>query len=647
MKRPFMMLFTISLLFLLILSGCKSDEAVSNDPDKLEDNEKETTEEGIDTSSIDVSEIEEFHQSPSLDEQDIPAVKERLPKEPKLTNEVPPEMLDYEIGRYGGTLDTVTSQVDWDADYFVLSNEPLLNTPGILGEEITGNILKDYEVSKDQKEFTFFLREGLKWSDGESVTMEDFRFAIEDVLFNKEITPIVPSWLKSGGDATASPMTFEVVDDWTFKISFDEPYGGFPIRLAIQGWRGYSDLLKPAHYLKQYHKDYADESELAKVIEEEGYKSGQWVSLFTDMDITERELNHPGSEGFPVLYPWVTKEVSTTHFLFERNPYYFKVDAEGNQLPYIDEVKSTYVQDPEMIGLKTIAGEVDLSRETTALVKMPLYRENAEASGFKAILANMHVTPSDIFLNLTYEDKVWREVVRDKRFRQALNYAINKEEIIESLYYGFAELPTVTDSTYDVEKANQLLDEMGMEKGPDGYRVGPDGERFTIPFDIAPFAPDMGPLAELLIQYFEKIGIHTTVKTIDQALWTEREEANELQASIMWTHTPLWYMNDFGQGLWAPLWTEWWNTGGEKGEEPPEEAKEFYRLLDQVNVKPPEEAIKAVEKLKQNIYDNTWYLVYLSEVKQPMIINSKIGNYTENLTAIGVNFSGEQFFFKE
>lgn len=86
-----------------------------------------------------------------------------------------------------------------------MCNEPLLNTPGILGKEITGNILKGYEVSSDQKEFTFYMREGLKWSDGQPVTMDDVKFAVEDVLFNKDLTPIFPAWLNSAGSAFGKP----------------------------------------------------------------------------------------------------------------------------------------------------------------------------------------------------------------------------------------------------------------------------------------------------------------------------------------------------------------------------------------------------------------------------------------------------------
>lgn len=638
--------FIFLLLFSMIIVGCspKSDPTANKEKgDQKDEGNKETK-------VVDVSEISEFHQAPMLDDMDLPDVKDRIPLEPKIPNEMPHEFLTVEIGKYGGTLNTVAQSVNWDPDLFVMSNEPLLNTPGILGEEVTANVLKDYEVTDDQKVFTFYMREGLKWSDGEPVTTEDVRFAIEDVQFNEEIMPILPAWLHSGGNVDGSPMELEIVDEFTFKISFAESNGGFPISLAIQNWRGYADLLKPAHYLKQFHKDYAEPAELEKLIAEHDFEEDQetdWVNFFNYMDINEREMSHSNAVGFPVLYPWMLTEMTKTHGLYDRNPYYFKVDAEGNQLPYIDSIKSAIVQDTEVTGLKVIAGEVDFNREATALAKMPVYRENAEKGGYEAILANMHLTPTDIFLNLTYDDPVWREVVNDLRFRQALNYAIDRDEVIDTLYFGFADPSEVIDSTFNLEKANALLDDMGMKKGADGFRIGPNGKRFSIPFEVQAAAPDIVPLAELLTEMWKEIGIHVTVKTIDGTLWSTRNTANELQASIIWTHTPLYYMQDWGQGFWGPLWDKWWKSGGKNGEEPPEDVKEYYSLMDKMNVSPPEEALKIMDTLRGKMKDNIYYFVHIENAKQPMIVNAKIGNITDKGTAISINFAGEQWFFKE
>jgi peptide/nickel transport system substrate-binding protein len=578
MKRVIVLLLAILVIASMTLAGCGGGQPASEPTQPPAESQAPAESEAPE--ETEEPEIVEYKQSPMLDGMDLPPVKDRLPEEPKIYNEMPEDLMEYEIGRYGGTLRTVTAVINWDADVFVMNNEPLVNSPGYLGKEFTGNIVQGYEASADQKEFTFYLRKGLKWSDGEPVTIEDYRFAFEDVLFNEELTPIFPQWLRGGGSPDAEPVKFEVIDDWSFKLTFDREYGGLPIRLAIQGWKGYTDVLKPAHYLKQFHKKYnTDEADLEAKIKEAGYEPGEWVNLFNFKDITNWECTGKEAIGFPRLYPWLLVKAGETVYEYERNPYYHKVDKAGNQLPYIDKIQSTLVQDMEMVTMKTLAGEVDISRESAALVKMPLYKEN-EKNGITAYLCNMHVTPTDVFLNLTHEDANWRKVVQDVRFRQALNLALNKEEIIDTIYYGFAEPSIMQDNTYDVAKANELLDEMGLTKGSDGFRKGPDGKTFEIPFEVQAAAPDIVPLTELIVEHWKQLGLNVTMKTIDGGLWGTRNTANELKATCIWTHTPLWQNGDYGQGFWGPLWSRWWNTGGKEGEEPPEDVKKFYSLID-------------------------------------------------------------------
>ena len=122
--------------------------------------------------------------------------------------------------------------------------------------QIVPNVAKSWEVSPDGKIFTFKLRPGMKWSDGEPFGADDFVFFYQDFLGAKELAPSFPQWLRSGG----KPSTLEKMDDSTFRIKFEIPNGILMMMLA------YGDALPitryPAHYLKQWHIKYADKAKL-------------------------------------------------------------------------------------------------------------------------------------------------------------------------------------------------------------------------------------------------------------------------------------------------------------------------------------------------------------------------------------------------
>jgi len=576
----------------------------------------------------------------------LPPVDERLPKNPKISNEMPSSQLQVEVGTYGGTIRLVTSVApDWDADAFVMGNEPIINTPGILGEEVTPNVVEEFQT-EDQMTFTFRLREGMKWSDGTPVTTEDVRFNFEDWMLNTEITPNLPTYFRAQNNTANNPLKLEVVDDFTFKLIFDKPYGGFPLTIGIQGWRGYTEILKPSHFLKPFHVKYADPNELEQAIADAQVET--WVQLITLKNANNWDLTRKKSIGYPALYPWLITDVTQQSLLFSRNPYYFKIDSAGQQLPYIDKIASQMVSDIEMVGMKHISGEVDFARESAVLVKMPLYRENEATANIRALLARTHVTYTDVFLNMTNANENWRQVVQNLKFRQALNLGIDRNEIVDAVYYGFAEPSTIIDSKFDPAAAQVLLDEIGMTKGADGFRVGPDGNTFEIPFECGAQSADQMPVEELFTQFWGNLGIKTTLKRIDSNLWGQRNAANELFASSIWTHTPLFYMNDWGYGNWGRLWLSWWNTGGKEGEEPPADVKAFYEKGYSVPALPPAEAKMAFEECKAIMKEKIWYFIHTEKEMQPLLVNAKLGNVSESEEAFAIasNFSGEQFYFK-
>lgn len=588
----------------------------------------------------------------------LPPLEERLPQEPFVVGPgvIVPEadLPDWTPGLYGGTLHMAHGDADWNPDIFIMLNEHLLMAPGIGVEGIRPNIVKAFEVNDDNTQFTFHLREGLKWSDGTPVTTEDVRFVVEDIYQNEQLTPSFPPKFRAAGKPDGEPMTLEIIDDFTFSISFAEPYGGFLRELTIKGWQGYTDLMQPAHYLKQFHADYATAEELQPLLEEAGLTE-EWWQLFSTKNCQNWDLTRTRCIGMPALYPWVSAAAEGEGVLtFVRNPYYFKVDTEGKQLPYIDKVLSALAGDSDGVNLKVLTGDVDLLREDTALVKLPLYKENEAAAGFTVRLLDNHVDPTALFLNLTFDDPVWRAVTGDLRFRQALNMAINRQEIIDSVYFEQAAMPALVPAEYDLDKANGLLDEMGMDqRDGDGFRLAPDGSPFVLPIETASYAPDVPVVSELLVEHFKQIGINTTFKLVDSSLAGQRIDANEAQATVIWSVQPMWRNGTWTDytptGRWGRLWETWYRSNGEEGEEPPAEVKRIFELHEgRIAAAPASEEDKALaDELYQIHYDNIYVFNIAEQVRYALVTNAKLGNVPSGGQAIGANNSGEQFFYKE
>jgi peptide/nickel transport system substrate-binding protein len=160
----------------------------------------------------------------------------------------------------------------------------------------------------------------------------------------------------------------------------------------------------------------------------------EWWQVFADKKrCLNWDMTNPRCAGYPALNPWIGVPTTSPNLLsFDRNPYYFKVDTEGQQLPYIDKIISQQVENVEMVNMKALTGEVDFMRESTALVKIPLYKESEAQAGFRVVLLDMHVDSSGLRFNQTFADEQWQAVSQDLRFRQAVSKAINRQSIIDS-----------------------------------------------------------------------------------------------------------------------------------------------------------------------------------------------------------------------
>ena len=596
----------------------------------------------------------------------LPPVNERLPEEPYVVQPgslVEGNLLETKPGTYGGVLRLAQESAGGDPHIYIGMNEPLIWAPAAFQYDlgIKGSILLSYDANPENTRFTFNMRKGLKWSDGEPVTSEDVQFAFEDVLQNEDVTPNPPAYLRSGGKNNGTLAKLEIIDGHTFALSFDTPYGSFPAQLAIAQWHSYVDILKPKHYLKQFHIKYANADDLKKLAEASSLPDTEWFNLFNSKQFAGSLWNAmtAGGIGHPLLTPWMLKSTAEGIFTYERNPYYFKVDAEGKQLPYMDGIRSQLVQDKETLTLSALAGNFDYLGERASMKKLAIMKEQEDKGNIKILIPRMHRLPINFDLNLTVDNPVWRTVTGDVRFRQALSLAINRQEIIDTFYFGsYAKLPEKTGTgEYNVDKANELLDTMGLDKkDADGFRLGPDGKRFEIFFEIGDYSEDHLPMTELISEYWKTVGVYTTLKKVDSQLIDQRWEANELQATALWAHQDIWASigwDDYLPGnRWGRLWAQWYTTNKKSGEEPPQEIKDLYdhhAAFQQATVGSVE-STAALNAIYKSYQDNVWTFNVVEHSYYPTFFTKRVQNVpTGQYEGFGivVMYSMEQWYLDD
>ena len=234
-------------------------------------------------------EITSFGEAPALAklvvEGKLPPVEERLPDEPAVVEPV------EEIGEYGGTWRRAAVSPTDTMIHVRLGYEPLVRWARD-GKTIIPNLCTSWEVEEDGKVYTFHLRKGVKWSDGEPFTADDIVFWYEDILLNEDLTPSFPAWLAPKGE----PVKVEKVDDYTVKFIFASPYSLFLEYLAGPD-TGPHIFNYPKHYLKQFHPEYTRDEELAALTKEAGFDF--WYQLFGDK---AAPYTNP---DLPTLRPWV------------------------------------------------------------------------------------------------------------------------------------------------------------------------------------------------------------------------------------------------------------------------------------------------------------------------------------------------------
>jgi len=563
----------------------------------------------------------------------LPPVDERVPLDPLVVEPI------EEIGQYGGT---------WRMGMLGPGDTAILTrTVGYEGimrfsvdlKDSIPNVAKALDVSADGKTFTFYLRKGMKWSDGAPFTADDILFWYKDIALNKELTPSFPRAFMSGGE----PCKVEKMDETTVKFVFAQPHGLFLMMLAHVN--NTEVPLMPKHYLKQFHPNYASKAELDKKVKDAGFEN--WWELFGDRNNMWSNVDRPRLHGWRLTTPLGT----ATQVVFDRNPYYWKVDPEGNQLPYLDKVFLKVHADRETILMDAVAGEIDMQhRHIDYTEDYSLLKQNAEKGDYRFFwLTPDKMCSASIKFNQTVKNPVLRKIFGTKEFRIALSHAINRPEIVDTVWRGRTEPRQIAPwpasgivherlatqyLEYDPDKANALLDKVFPKKDADGFRLGPDGKRIFFTVEIIASHNQIIDMMEMVKKYWADVGIDIALKPEDRPLWTERRNGNEWEA-----HASKWVASGFfpllQSNLWWPQnmefpgveWTRWYLTGGESGEEPPASVKKQIELYEELLVTvDPEKQKKIFMQILDIAADNFFAMGITSKPKRFGIVKNDLRN---------------------
>ena len=570
---------------------------------------------------------------------ELPPIAERLPDPPSVAEFFSDEQT---LGEHGGTIEILMGRQKDIRLMNVYGYARLVCYDRELN--LVPDMLERFEV-EDGRIFTFHLRKNHRWSDGHPFTAEDFRFYWEDVVNNKELSRFgPPKVLLVEGEAPR----VEIIDPLTVRYSWSKPNPFF--LPAIAGARPLYIYL-PAHYLKQFHAKYADPAELEALIAEA--RANNWARIFFDKE----ELYNARNVDMPSLQPWVnTTAPPADRFSFKRNAYYHRIDSEGRQLPYIDEV-IVNVADNSLIPAKTGFGETDLQARYIRFDHYTFLKKGEEEKNFRVLLWSTSSGAKVALLpNLTAEDPAWRDLMRDVRFRRALSVAIDRKAINQVLYYGLgrASADTVLPqsplfkaeyqaawSQHDKELANRLLDEIGLARGEGGgTRLLPDGRPLQIIIDSSGESTEESDVLELIKKDWSKVGIELFTKPSQREVFRNRVFSGQAIMSV-WSGLenalPTADMapsdlvpTDQNQLQWSK-WGEHFQTSGSLGQEPDMPvAKELLDLYKKWRyAKTTEERREVWHEILSIYNDQVFSIGTINGVPQPIVVSADLKNVPE------------------
>ncbi len=586
----------------------------------------------------------------------LPPVDQRLPVNPRVITPY------NEVGEYGGVWRRAFKGLSDRWGPTKLNEEMAIewDAPDPDTTNLVANYISEWSQNEDATQFTFKLREGLKWSDGAPFTTEDVQFWYDEIFLTSLLNK--PDFYIIGG----KDMELEVIDELTWKVTFAVPNPLLPIRIAKStgGMTGGPTMAAPKHYLYKYLPHLTDDQSLIdKAMEANGEATWQELHFESAPGDGRGPINFWfRNPELPVFNAWKSKNSPLEDpYVMERNPYYHAVDTAGNQLPYIDEIRHALFQDNQTLNLWIAQGLIDMQQRHLTTADFTFFKENEEAGGYKVVLwkaASTHAFHPNIW---NPADPVLSALFDTAEFREALSIAINREEINDLIYNGMMEPRQASPvsgspeydpefetrwTEYDPDRANALLDGLGLtERDGDGWRKRPDGKtlsfRITYTDAVSVITPDE---VQLVQDYWRAIGLQVSQEAVERSLYEQRVRGGEIEVGVWYVDRSSVVMADPGRylglvhdGPWAPLYAHWCaqQLAPNPAEyqfptaEPPEghPVRQIRDLWEQCQVEPDEAKRKALFKQLLDIHKAHPYQIgTVGEDPQPVIVKNNFFN---------------------
>ncbi|MCI0710239.1 MAG: ABC transporter substrate-binding protein [Chloroflexi bacterium] len=591
---------------------------------------------------------------------DLPPVEQRLPVNPRVITPT------SEVGQYGGTLRRAFKGLSDRWGPVKLSEEGAIqwDAPDPENPTLVVNYISEWSQNDDASQYTFKLREGLKWSDGMPFTTADVQFWYDKIFIPELQTR--PGPLAVGEPGSDDVMQLEVLDELTWHVTFPVPHPLLILRFGndTMGQIGGPSMAAPKHYLEKYigDADTADQALIDAAMEEHDVATWQELWYESGPGDARGPINFFfRNPDLPHISPWsAVNSPLEDPWLMERNPYYHAVDTENNQLPYIDRITHAFFEENETLNLWIAQGQIDMQQRHVSSANFTFFKEN-EAAGDYTVVQWKSASTNAFHPNISHPDPAIREIFDQAEFREALSIAINREELNELVYNGLLEPRQASPvsgspnydpdfetrwAEFDPDRANQLLDDLGYDqRDDDGYRLRPDGQRLSFTITYTDVLGAMNPDEVLVVaSYWEAIGIQINQQVLERSLLEVRNQAGDIEIGVWLVDRssvvmvdPRRYTGVLDDSPWAPNYAIYLadvvygdgTTDRGAAMEPPEghPIRRIHELWSQVQIEPDEAARNALFKELLDVHKEHPYMIgTVGEDPAPVIVKNNIGN---------------------